>query len=304
MQINFKKLIVSVLMTILLNTSIFSNDSILISDIGSTAEYIAVGGNEAVSLGAHNIFNNPSMIGKERSKSLSLFTTTLMENVQFRSIAVSKQWKKLSLGLGYMDSVVSDIPETIEGSDTFEVSDYYGALFSVYKAGIAYECAPYITVGFAANYYFNKIYSVSGSTINGDIGLLYKRDRVMVSATSKNIFQTNQVEYDNDGLEALPLVSTLAAHIYLPYIEPMGQMRLYSGKESTYSFGALIHLPKFSYLDILVGYKTSYYLDELKERVSFGFGLNMFDLIVHYTYETSNSVAFNHNSYFSISYLF
>ena len=302
---NYFKSIASVLLSLLLfSTPVFSSSALLVTDLGSSAEYIGVGGNEAVSLGAHNVFHNPSLMGQDKNFSVSLFTTTLMDDIQYRSLALSKQWDKLSVGFGYMDSAVDNITETVQGETKFEVSGYYESQFSVYKGGLSYQLAPHLSMGFVANYYHNKIHSVAGSTLNGDVGIAYRKDHILVSASSKNIFQTNEILYDNDATEALSLVSTLSAHIYAPVVEPMFQMQIHSAKAPSYSVGAIFNLPLISMLDILVGYKTAYHLDTLKNRLTFGFGLNVQDIRFNFTYEKSNSVAFDHNSYFSLTYQF
>jgi hypothetical protein len=295
-----QKFIFLLSIALLFSPALVASPAFQITDVGTSADYIAVGGNEVGFYGGNNVFHNPSLMSKPNLSSISLFTTTLMGEINYKSIAISKSFDRFTFGLGYMDSETNGITETVEGSEEFLVSDYYGALFSIYKAGMSYKVSQKTTFGLSLSYYYNKIYSISASAMNADLGFSHQINRLLLTGSSKNIFRNNVVAYSDNTQEELPSIYNLAAKLDLTYIEPMMQYSFYRGKDSGYSVGIIIHHPKFSLLDLLVGYKSSYYLDELKHRWTFGLGLNIDLFTFNVTYEKSDTVAFDNNIYFSI----
>jgi hypothetical protein len=165
---------------------------------------------------------------------------------------------------------------------------------------MSYKVSEKTTVGVSLSYFYNKIYSISANGINSDLAFSHQINRLLLTASTKNIFPNKIIKYSDNTQEELPSIYTVAAKLELTYIEPMMQYSFYSGKDPAYSIGAIIHHPKFSLLDILVGYKSSYYLDDLKHRLTFGFGLNVDIFSFNVAYEKSDTVAFDNNIYFSI----
>ena len=154
------------------------------------------------------------------------------------------------------------------------------------------------------NHYHNQVHNVIGSATNTDIGFSYKQYNLLFTGTIKNIYQNKKMEYSNKAIEELPLSTTLSAHLYYAYIQPMAQISISNHGLQGYSIGSIISHPSFSYLDVLVGFKSAYHLAGFRHRMTLGFGLNMNNMSVNFTYEKSNSVAFDHNTYFSMNYNF
>ena len=162
----------------------------LVTNIGASAEYIAVGGNDSVSYGAHSVFNNPTQIADNDSFSVSLFTTTIMQDVNYRNAAISKQWGRFSAGVGYMDATVEDIPETLEiEDDEIGISSYYSAQAKAIKGAFSYKASEQFSIGMLINHYHNQVHNVIGSATNTDIGFSYKQYNLLFTGTIKNIYQ-------------------------------------------------------------------------------------------------------------------
>lgn len=275
-----------------------------VSDIGSSAKFIGLGGIELSTSSAASIFHNPSLLQGNYMYSISAFTTQLFNEVNYRNLAISKQFKNFNIAMGYMDASVSDIPITTKLTDStgtyFDINGYYNLRFSLYKMALSYQLTKRFILGAGVSYIDNSISDVSATGFNADLGLNYKYKNNSFSLSIDNIFQNYDLDYSNDGQESYPLKVTFSCLKNLAFLTPMIQYSLVQDYLPQFAIGMELKHPKFSYLDGFLGYKSDYYLDDYDYKLTLGLGLNFFGVSFHYAYQKSDYIQTDNYSFFSM----
>lgn len=285
-----------------------------ISDIGSSARMIGLGHVQGFSSDASSIFENPAGFFRFKKGSVSFFSTTLMNEVAYNSVAlgVDTSWGKF--GLGYFDVGVKGIDETgmMPGSSVSEhVSigqfDYKN---SVFKLAYQNQFLDSLYWGTAFSLYQHRYYTVSGSGYDMDFGVIYeKADRYAVSLVAKNILPASSVSYNQGDSELIPfsLIISGAAPILSSQLTGLN---LYTQcafqQQHVLPAMAVGYQPSFiSFMEFSLGYSQhlSYTLEK-KNKWSMGVGFSFKGVGLHYAYEQNEYVLMDSNHYFSIQYSF
>ena len=292
------------LILIMGTVSISKERAFSVAEIGSSAKFIGLGGIELSTSSAASVFHNPALLQGKYSYSLSVFTTQLFNEVNYRNLAFSKQFKKFNFGVGYMDARVVDLPTTVKLTDNmgsyFDITGYYDISFSLYKAAISYQLNNNFIFGVGVSYIDNSISDISANGFNADLGLNYKHKNNSFSLSIDNIFQYYDLEYSNDADEAYPLKATFSYLKNFAFVTPMIQYSLVQDYLPQMAIGMLFKYPKFSFLDGFLGYKSDYYLDDYDYKFTLGLGLNFFGVNFHYAYQKSDYINTDNYSFFSM----
>jgi len=284
-----------------------ASDALLISDVGTSAKMLGMGQIEGFDDSAIAIFENPAALYRVENHSVSLFTTKLFEEVQFRNAAYSYKTPKGTFALGYMSAGVDDIPKTFESVDsegvTHNMADsYFGVNHSIYKLGYHYDIHENLHFGGSVNYYYNTIDTVKGSGVNADLGLIYTKGPLVLSGTLKNVVRSSHINYSSHYSEALPFQTVWGAQYHIGYFDFLGQYRTTSAYDHGFKSAGVHFNPSFmKFFHVRGGYKEIVYLDKVSHHGTFGIGLSLKSVSFDYAYEKSDVASFDNNNYFSVS---
>ena len=101
-----------IIFSILYSTEIKSADYALISDIGSSAQSIALGNIEGFSDSSTAVFDNPAGLYRTTGYSISLFTTQLMSDVHYYNVSLCGETPFGKVGVGVYEAHVNNLYTT------------------------------------------------------------------------------------------------------------------------------------------------------------------------------------------------
>lgn len=276
-----------------------------VTEIGSSAKYIGLGGIELSTDSAASVFHNPALIYGNYSYSISMFTTQLFDEVNYRNFAISKQINNFFLGFGYMDARVSDIPKTIkittDSESYFDINGYYNLNYSLYKIGLSYQLSKKIIAGLGLSYVDNSISDVNANGLNLDVGFNYKINTHSLALSVDNILQHYDLQYSNDGTESYPFKTTLSYRKNWNFMSSLIQYSVIKDHLPQSAIGVELKHPTFTFLDAFLGYRSDYYLNDLDYKLTLGLGLNFFGVSFHYAYQKSDYFQEDNYSFFSMT---
>jgi hypothetical protein len=284
-------------------TFVFGGSYALISDLGTSAETIGIGNIEGFSDAAHTVFENPAGLHRIDHYSLSLFTTTLMNEVHYNAVAIGGKTPFGNVGLGYMEATVLNIDFTqADSNNEYYTQYYFDYKDTIYKFSYQLSVNPQLHIGATYSLYGKNFWKVSASGSNFDFGLLWQHSRdVTFSFITRNFLPQSKIFFSNDGSETLPTQIIPGIKWSLNDVSLLSQVKLSEGK-SLFSFGASYN-PYFLPLILFsTGYKQHLsYVNDVKNTATMGVGLSLYGLKLHYAYERSDYLLLDHHSYFSIS---
>ena len=120
--------VVSTFICILLSISTIVGqvaDSILVSDLGSSAKMIAIGNIEGFSSDASVVFDNPAGLAYIKNYSFSIFSSKIMDEAQYLNISAGLNSSIGKFGLGYYSVGVDGIANTIEENNKYLASSFF-----------------------------------------------------------------------------------------------------------------------------------------------------------------------------------
>ncbi|MGE4169733.1 MAG: hypothetical protein AB7F28_03335 [Candidatus Margulisiibacteriota bacterium] len=286
---------------LLLTSKPMAAEYFLISEVGSSAEMIGMGNIEGYGSAANSIFDNPAALKRVNRGSVSVFTTTFMNELTYTSIAVATTTPIGKIGFGYMEAAVSNIPFTEISTGN---SQFYSNLNFDYKnqiTKISYEntIAKNLSVGASLVQYSTSFYTFSGKATNMDLGATYDLNPIELSLFARNIFSGQQIQID-DGVETLPTQVVGGVKYTYNDVAVMGQCSLKQGKNL---FAAGVnYTPSFlPYIQLTAGYKQFLALNNIKSNVTLGLGFKLDMLQLNYAYEKSEHLLYDNKNYFSMS---
>ena len=157
--------------------SIAEENSFYISQVGTSARMLAIGDIQGFDQSAISVFENPASLSFLEFASVSLFSTTLFNEVEYANLAVGIKTFLGNVSLGYMSSAVSSIPKTfltVLGDYTYVQSNSdYAVSLDLYKVGYSLPTKRNFKVGFSYSYFLNQIDTLKGSGSNYDFGIFY-----------------------------------------------------------------------------------------------------------------------------------
>jgi hypothetical protein len=281
-------------------------DALLITDLGSSARMIALGGIEGFTWTSNAVFENPASLAKIKKHSISAFTSKIMDEVTYINLSYATRTKYGQFGLGYMSASVSGIPETgereIDGQTRYYAIRYFDYLDYLAKLAYQVDIRENLHLGFTANYFNSRLDDLRGSGVNADVGLLWAHDPWTLSATAKNIFINLQKEYTNDATENFPIQLLLGAKYEFRDLDLMAQVKKERLRASALKALGIAYQPSWlPFLKLYAGYKEYFAIRDVESSTTLGVGLSIEGVDFEYGYEASAHPEFDNYNYFSIS---
>jgi len=286
-------------------------DFAMISDLGTSARHIAIGGVDGFSDAAESIFENPAGLYRVNGFSLSVFSSKVMNEVQYTNLALSTETPIGRLGVGFMEATVSNVPVTDATkqvinaqevvNDVF-IKDWFDYKNSLYKVAYQTRVLPQLEVGVSYVYYHQSYYSVSGHGSDLDVGMIYTQPNYEVSLLARNVLPDTKVVYNTGAYEPLPTQYVASMKRAFKWGLDVYPQVKYTQEQFLPSVGAK-YTPNFlPFIHFMAGYKTFLtYTEGRKHNASFGIGLDLMGLTVYYAYERSDYALKDHKNYFSIT---
>tara|TARA_Y100001970_G_scaffold100782_1_gene126597 strand:- start:1039 stop:1959 length:921 start_codon:yes stop_codon:yes gene_type:complete len=302
-------LIQSIIVIVLLFiTPIRATYYMLMTDLGVSAQSIALGNTHGYITSSEAIFSNPASMLNSNDYSFSIFSSKLMNEIEYLQISLSSETDFGSFGAGIYHQKVTDIPATIlhyntlrQLSQVYQLGsyDYKNALYKIaYQAPIFEQ----YSLGISYNFYSISIDTYRGAGSNFDIGVLIPFKYFNLSIYNQNIIPNRRIHYSNNQSELLPFVTSTTAII--PFYDFTIIPQLTYQKSQLLKSTGFSYTPSFlPFFDILFGYKEQLdYTSDKHQKFTFGFGLTFFTLDIYYAYERSDYFLKDHNTYVSLNY--
>ncbi len=296
-------------------SSINATEYALIYDIGTSARQIALGNIDGFSDASDGVFENPAGLYRINSFSLSAFSTKVMGEVIYTTMAVSGELPIGRIGFGFMQASVSDIPQTVRykhgstdldndesSTNPIEIQSWFDYRNTVYKLSYQGRLATRIECGINYVYYRNTYYSVLGDGSNFDLGVIYTHPKYETSFLIRNILPNKEVVYNTGAYETLPsqyILSTKRSFkngvdIFPQIKHTQGEWLLSGGVKYTPVF--------FPFIQFMGGYKSFLTVtNQRKNNATVGIGLILSGVSIYYAYERSDYVLGDHKSYVSMT---
>ena len=102
----------TLIFTLIITTSISASNFVMITDLGSSARSIALGNVDGYNTSADAVFSNPAALSNVKGYSVSLFSSTLMNDVHYFNAAISAQTSFGTIAVGLYEQSVSNIAST------------------------------------------------------------------------------------------------------------------------------------------------------------------------------------------------
>jgi len=282
-------------------------DFMLISDIGSSAETIGAGNVEGFNQSASTIFENPAGLYRIPHQSIALFTSTIMDEVHYSNMALSTTTPYGSIGLGFMQASVYDIPSTYETGDSDEsigTNGNFDYQSTIYKLSYQRLLLKDLSVGASYSYYNTQFFDVRGSGYDVDAGAVWERGALSGSLFARNILPHGKVKYNGSQFEPLPFHLVGGVKWTVNSLEIMPQLKIQQDNLLS-SIGFRYNPSSLPFVNFLAGYKQHLTVtNENRQNLTFGIGLNLYGLHFNYAYERSDYVPMDNKSYFSINTFF
>jgi hypothetical protein len=308
-----KKLVFTFFASILCSPLLFAAQYALISELGTSARMIGMGHVEGFSEDASGIFENPASSYKVNNYSISLFSTTLMNEVGYNSIAFGIKIPSGKLGIGYFDVGVRGIDETgvmanspVDEYTSIGQFDYKN---SVFKLSYQNSFSENWHWGIASSFYNQNYYKTSGSGYDLDFGIIYDSYHYSVSVTAKNFLPFSKIRYSQGSTEDIPFALVVSGAVPFRLNQLTGltaYMQIKSINQSLLPSLGLGYKPSFiPFMEFLLGYNQNLnYVLEKKNKISLGMGINAKGASFYYAYERNDYALMDSNHYFSIQYSF
>jgi len=299
----------------IMTISLYAEVAFDVTDLGVSAESIALGGSHSSAKTAHAIFINPSFLDNTLNWSADAFHTNTIEDVNIQNISLSKAYKLYSFGLGWTRTGMNDIPKTsqedgLTGKKVVRSPDSYSYSYDTLYFGTSYKVLDHIVVGGSMKWFSTTLETISGKGFNSDFGLQYIKPSYQLAVSIHNIFPMFKMNYsDASGTsyvdEELPLKLFIngTKKVVFKRIESKFHLQLNKSKASPllYAGGATILYQGFPYIEGLLGTRSVLHLDDTIMRKSVGLNLTVRGIKFSYAFESSNAHMYNQMHYFSLS---
>lgn len=302
------KLLIALLFIGLGGGAVVATDYEMLTDLGSSAETIALGNVEGMNGSASGIFENPAALKSVDHNSIGLFMTTLMDEVYYKNISLASRLPVGVIGFGYSEASVFDIPISAENSITKEyyVKDYFDYRDSLMKLGYSVELDSEWAVGASYVYYLRTFGAVRATGANFDFGVLLTKPNYSLSLFARNTASGGAVNFNfPDGTtssEKLPLeVVGSGKYNLVDGITAYGQLKLRRGSPLV-SVGGKFIPREFASLELNAGYRQYLVLDRVKVGLALGVSVDLLGIKASYSFEKiEDHLQYDNKSYFSVS---
>ncbi len=299
-----KNAIIVVITLMTLNMPIYAVDFALISELGSSARAIALGNIEGFSESSTAVFSNPAGLYKSKGYAVSVFSTSIMEEVNYYNVCISGETPFGKVGVGIYEASVLNIPHTEELMNANRVivpESYFDYKNSTLKIAYQTQLRKKTYLGASYSFFNHTYYTINGRGISADVGIVQEFDAMRVSVFAQNIFPFTSVAYSNGNAEKLPLI--LSTTLEYPYKDLTLYPQLKYGHSMILVSTGVQYNPGFlSFMNFLMGYKQQLdYTNKRHQKLTFGIELQLVGLTVHYAYERSDYFLLDHHTYISFN---
>lgn len=284
-------------------------EALQVTDVGTSARMLALGQIEGFDDSAVSVLENPAALYRVKENSFAGFTTTLFNEVDYRSLAYARNTKYGVVAVGFMGSLVDGIPETatqnVGGEEKFVSIGNFNVSHSLLKLGHQFSLKENLHIGTALNYYSNSIHTVKGNGFNLDVGAIYEKDAWTFSHTFRNLVKASKLNYSNGNYEYLPFQTVTGVQYHVGYFDFLAQYKRTSAFDKGLKSLGVHFNPRFmDFIHINAGYKEFQHLDDVGSHYTLGVGLTLHGIGFDYAYEKSEHLLFDNNSYFSMKFSF
>jgi len=292
-------------------SALHAGNYLLITDLGTSAEMIALGGIEGFSESSNTVFENPAALGTVAVGSVAFFSASVFEEVNYTNFSAAIGLQKWgTLGFGTMSAGVDDIPSTIETIEgLFTQSGSFNYKNTVTKIGYQYPLRNHlsffrnVSLGVGYNSYSTTIGTVSASASNYDLGAFYDNSRTQLSLAIHNVVPT-QVEYSDSADPDYSATESLTRQGIVAIQHRMGDWKLLAqGKRSLGdtlgSFGFKYVPGYLRGMSLIGGYKDFNVANKTGSSATFGVGIKVHGVSMHAAYERSSHADFDSILFFS-----
>lgn len=295
---------VVIIMLVLAVNSAYATNYNVLTDMGSSSKMIAIGNIEGFSDSAAGVLENPASLTNTKKTSVSLFTTTLMDDAIYTAGAVSVTVPFGKLGLGYMGVGVSGIPYgSLDQSNQVKLDGYASYKSEILKLSYQFNPRKNISVGASLIQYSSDFFDVHAKGYNVELGTLIDMQPFQLSIVGRNLMGNSVVLFtggDANGTEKLATNLIVSGKYHW---EEMDVLTQFKNIEDTtlFSYG-VIYTPRFfTSIQLLGGFKNYRVLDTTKSGYTIGLNLRVKDVQFQYAYEKSDYYVYDSKNYFSVS---
>ncbi len=300
-----KKLLMAAMITLCGASGIQAGNytpAIMITDVGTSAEMYGLGTIQSFSKSSATIFENPAALYKIDKLSVSVFTTRIINEVDYRNIAYAHKTKYGTFGLGYMQAFSGGFPITAESGGVFVETGTFDVDFGLVK--LAYQNKlkrQKINYGVGLNYYTNKIAYASGRGSNIDVGAMKTWRNFEGSLALKNIILSSSTNWSNGGKESHPFQIVLGGKYHRGYFDFMAQLHQHESYGRTLKSAGIQYSPGFlKFVQARVGYREFVELNTTVSSITAGLGLQFKGVGFDYAFEKSTHPLVDNHNYFSV----
>ena len=297
------KILFALLLVCLLTTTLTASDYVLLSDYGSSARFIGLGGIEAGENSAAALFENPAGLNKLTGLSLYAFQASFLNGefpLTYLATAIPSSIGTFALGFGELKASNINFT-TVDNNNEYAVDHTFSAKNAVYSLGYQKSLSPNFSFGSSVTYYLQDFSSASGKGFNADLGILFETENTVISLHGKNVIPFLKVDYSNGQSESLPLQMILSGQRKFGDFTAFGQLKMQSLGLRYLKSIALQYSPSlfFHRISFTSAYKEIYVVNQSHNNVALGLNLDLNPLGFSVAYEHSDYIEMDSQLYFS-----
>lgn len=298
---------------ILFSSSIVCSDTVfeMITDLGSSARMISLGGIEGFGRSAASVFDNPAALYRVRRQSYSLFHTQFLNGeVTVMNVAAAVPIHHACLAVGAYHSSVSDIPFTQRSTSQSEeiyVAERFNYDNAIYKLGYQFFWAD-VSCGIGLSFLSQSLYKDLGTGMNVDFGMLGRLADLDWSFIVKNLLLESPVTYqgsNSEGMVALmPQQFSLGIRKSLDDFSLYTQFKYHQSVENFLKSFAVEYHPVLLSLPVSasIGWQEFASVGAIYQKFTVGIGIVFIGTSVFFAFEQSDFLSQDHQYYLSVNF--
>lgn len=276
---------------------ILGGDAFNGTDIGTSARMIGIGNIEGFSTTAESIFENPAALYRVEYVSASLFTTRIIDEIQFNQLSLAFKSDFGTIGLGYFEAGVDGIPVT----DLISLKGMTEFKSRIAKVAFVRPIQKHWYMGVSLVYYSTEFSDfLKGTGYNVDVGFVAAYPDIEASLSFKNVVPGSELDYEDGTQENLPFQVVFSTQSHLNDFKFFGQVKGMKDRDLLLAAG-LSYSPAFlSLVSVSAGHKQFFVADSMNSTMSLGLTLALGGVFFDYAYEKSEHPEFDNNNHFSV----
>jgi len=278
--------------------------SMVASEIGASAKTIGRGYIEGYDQRAHSVFENPATMTAVNKGSIGIFSTTLMNEITYRNVALAAPTPIGTIGFGFMEAMSYEIPSTSENGGRFYVEDWFDWRDAIYKLCFQRDVLDWLSLGTTYVRYNRHFHTISATGWDIDLGAFCDFDWIQFSVVGRNMLGHTVTHVDAEdatysGVEDLPFQGIASIKVRWSQFHMMTQVKTIPNYRL--AFYALEYKPSFLPLMTLrIGHREVLVKKTIKNSLTAGFGVEAWGIMFDVAYEKSDYFEFDHKIYVSL----